>query len=370
MISVEALCEHALTVSAAPDYCSKQIRSFFRDSRDSSARLVGQKRKDIGGRLPASLLEGRSAISGFVFVPQPWGMLPAKLFSQICSTSGSGKSPTNSGSESQSLFRNRLRSIKFGVGAHRVAVGISARPGWTRRAGVVQNLVPDSASGENYGVAISLRERITDPGHIWNAEFLSSRGTEANLDQASPIHAFSRSPGARDDGPVILFGSLTGPGFTPAVLRSVTTGTRSGMTNFSGLIYPVVALRFDYLSGWAPTARSRVCARQSGDADGLRILRVVLCLRSTDRGKEDDVGAQDRKQEIQEEAAKELAKPAEADGSINTIERSRSNGGGRGYRTGKVSPAIEPPSPRFSECGFCRAFRKKEKTRRRRAQVR
>ncbi|KAL6994210.1 hypothetical protein U1Q18_012317 [Sarracenia purpurea var. burkii] len=133
----------------------------------------------------------------------------------------------------------------------------------------------DSASGKNYGVAISLRERITDPGNIWNAEFLSSRGTEANLDQASPIHAFSRSAGARDDGPGIPFGSLTGPGFTPAVLRLVTTGTGSGMTNFPGSISPVVPLRFDYLFGWAPTARSRVCARQSGDADGLRILRVV-----------------------------------------------------------------------------------------------
>ncbi|KAG6788872.1 hypothetical protein POTOM_004950 [Populus tomentosa] len=29
-----------------------------------------------------------------------------------------------------------------------------------------------------------------------------------------------------------------------------------------------------------------------------------------------------------------------------TIERSRSNGGQRGYRTGRVSPAIEPPSPK------------------------
>ncbi|XP_061337985.1 MAPK kinase substrate protein At1g80180-like [Gastrolobium bilobum] len=45
-------------------------------------------------------------------------------------------------------------------------------------------------------------------------------------------------------------------------------------------------------------------------------------------------------------------------GSINTVERSRSNGGGRGYRTGKVSPAIEPPSPRLSACGFCGAFGK------------
>ncbi|KAK7325224.1 hypothetical protein VNO77_29383 [Canavalia gladiata] len=40
------------------------------------------------------------------------------------------------------------------------------------------------------------------------------------------------------------------------------------------------------------------------------------------------------------------------------LEKSRSNGGGRGYRTGKVSPAIEPPSPRLSACGFCGAFGK------------
>ncbi|GMY34000.1 MAPK kinase substrate protein At1g80180-like [Fagus crenata] len=48
-------------------------------------------------------------------------------------------------------------------------------------------------------------------------------------------------------------------------------------------------------------------------------------------------------------------------GSTNTIERSRSNGGARGYRTGKVSPAIEPPSPKVSACGFCRAFGNPEK---------
>ncbi|XP_031286204.1 uncharacterized protein At1g15400-like [Pistacia vera] len=47
--------------------------------------------------------------------------------------------------------------------------------------------------------------------------------------------------------------------------------------------------------------------------------------------------------------------------SINTMERSRSNGGGRGYRTGRVSPAIEPPSPRVSACGFCGAFGKASK---------
>jgi len=37
------------------------------------------------------------------------------------------------------------------------------------------------------------------------------------------------------------------------------------------------------------------------------------------------------------------------------IQRTRSNGG---YRTGKVSPAIDPPSPKLSACGFCAAFSK------------
>ncbi|KAK4428028.1 hypothetical protein Salat_1571800 [Sesamum alatum] len=47
-----------------------------------------------------------------------------------------------------------------------------------------------------------------------------------------------------------------------------------------------------------------------------------------------------------------------------TIERNRSNGG-RGFRTGRVSPAVEPPSPRVSACGLCGAFGKNNKTRRR-----
>ncbi|XP_050383642.1 uncharacterized protein At1g15400-like [Argentina anserina] len=44
---------------------------------------------------------------------------------------------------------------------------------------------------------------------------------------------------------------------------------------------------------------------------------------------------------------------------IKTIQRSRSNGGGRGCRSsGKISPAIEPPSPKVSACGFCGGFGK------------
>ncbi|XP_022777137.1 uncharacterized protein At1g15400 [Durio zibethinus] len=49
---------------------------------------------------------------------------------------------------------------------------------------------------------------------------------------------------------------------------------------------------------------------------------------------------------------------------INTIERSQSNGERRGYRTGKVSPAIDPPSPKVSACGLCSAFGKHTKNHR------
>lgn len=71
-------------------------------------------------------------------------------------------------------------------------------------------------------------------------------------------------------------------------------------------------------------------------------------------------------QEAKEEVAALRVSPRTVVGSI---ERSRSNGGGPRYRTGRVSPAIEPPSPKVSACGFCTcsAFGKPppEKTRRR-----
>ncbi|BAT98563.1 hypothetical protein LR48_Vigan406s011900 [Vigna angularis] len=41
--------------------------------------------------------------------------------------------------------------------------------------------------------------------------------------------------------------------------------------------------------------------------------------------------------------------------TTTTIQRTRSNSG---YRMGKVSPAIDPPSPKLSACGFCTAFSK------------
>lgn len=63
-----------------------------------------------------------------------------------------------------------------------------------------------------------------------------------------------------------------------------------------------------------------------------------------------------KQQEIQvkDEAGKKASSRTES----GSFERSRSNGGGRNYRTGRVSPAIEPPSPKVSACGFCSAFSK------------
>ncbi|XP_073318084.1 MAPK kinase substrate protein At1g80180-like [Primulina huaijiensis] len=46
------------------------------------------------------------------------------------------------------------------------------------------------------------------------------------------------------------------------------------------------------------------------------------------------------------------------------IERNRSTGGEKGFRSGKVNSAVEPPSPKVSACGFCGAFGKHEKNRR------
>ncbi|XP_010250033.1 PREDICTED: uncharacterized protein At1g15400 [Nelumbo nucifera] len=71
-----------------------------------------------------------------------------------------------------------------------------------------------------------------------------------------------------------------------------------------------------------------------------------------------------QKEEGEQEGAevRELTK-SKSVGSAGIMERSRSNGG-RGYRTGKVSPAIDPPSPKVSACGFCDAFKKPKSTRR------
>lgn len=83
-----------------------------------------------------------------------------------------------------------------------------------------------------------------------------------------------------------------------------------------------------------------------------------------DRFLQEEINKMNQSQNQQEQEDKDEIKEMNRDatspqlGPINTVQRSRSNGGGRGYRTGKVSPAIEPPSPRISACGFCGAFGK------------
>ncbi|XP_047316940.1 MAPK kinase substrate protein At1g80180-like [Impatiens glandulifera] len=75
---------------------------------------------------------------------------------------------------------------------------------------------------------------------------------------------------------------------------------------------------------------------------------------------------QDQNQNQKEEQTAPSPTPTPEQGrpprNINTIERSRSN---RAFRTGRVSPAIEPPSPRLSACGLCNGFGNKDKIRRR-----
>ncbi|XP_062157490.1 uncharacterized protein At1g15400-like [Alnus glutinosa] len=89
-----------------------------------------------------------------------------------------------------------------------------------------------------------------------------------------------------------------------------------------------------------------------------------------DRFLTEEINKANKKLEDKEEGRKEQelekldvteVKAPRTDGITITIDRSRSNGGGRGYRTGKVSPAIEPPSPKVSACGFCSAFGKPAK---------
>ncbi|KAF9613217.1 hypothetical protein IFM89_006318 [Coptis chinensis] len=50
-------------------------------------------------------------------------------------------------------------------------------------------------------------------------------------------------------------------------------------------------------------------------------------------------------------------------GSIGLIERSRSTGG-HGFRTNKVSPDMDPPSPKVMSCGLWKLFGKRTKSHR------
>ncbi|KAL3618347.1 hypothetical protein CASFOL_038668 [Castilleja foliolosa] len=110
--------------------------------------------------------------------------------------------------------------------------------------------------------------------------------------------------------------------------------------------------------------RSEVSFRRQGSS-GLvwddKLLNEELSKLADGHHKEDtgEKAQVETKGDSEASAAKKSSPAAEL-----TIERSRSTGG-RGYRTGRVSPAIDPPSPKVSACGFCGAFGNSKKTRRR-----
>ncbi|XP_057505330.1 uncharacterized protein At1g15400-like [Actinidia eriantha] len=109
--------------------------------------------------------------------------------------------------------------------------------------------------------------------------------------------------------------------------------------------------------------RSVTSFRRQGSSGLVWDDKLISCELNQSVQTEDD--NKDKAQQPDQQDQVKEAEPCPAVGSINTIDRSRSSGGGRAFRTGKVSPAIEPPSPRVSACGFCSAFGKKDKTRRR-----
>lgn len=83
-------------------------------------------------------------------------------------------------------------------------------------------------------------------------------------------------------------------------------------------------------------------------------------------------GAQSHNPELQfgvDTSKEQCSAPKASSRTAGSVERSRSvgggGGGGQGFRTGRVSPAVDPPSPKVSTCGFCGAFRKHKKARRR-----
>ncbi|KAL7181027.1 hypothetical protein ACSBR1_039979 [Camellia fascicularis] len=113
------------------------------------------------------------------------------------------------------------------------------------------------------------------------------------------------------------------------------------------------------------TERSEISFRRQGSSG---LVWDDKFLRELNRAqREDEIKSQGHQQQDEQEEhhQDQQIKDAKLSIAVGSIERSRSNGGGRGFRTGKVSPAIEPPSPRLSACGFCSAFGKNGETRRR-----
>ncbi|KAK4761024.1 hypothetical protein SAY87_005917 [Trapa incisa] len=77
---------------------------------------------------------------------------------------------------------------------------------------------------------------------------------------------------------------------------------------------------------------------------------------ATDRPKDPEAGTQELPWDINADHT-----PPAIGTSAASLERNPSTGGGGGggrYRMGRASPAMDPPSPKASSCGFCRALGK------------
>ncbi|KAB1218676.1 hypothetical protein CJ030_MR3G026556 [Morella rubra] len=102
--------------------------------------------------------------------------------------------------------------------------------------------------------------------------------------------------------------------------------------------------------------RSAVSFRRQGSSGLVWDDKLLTEELNQENRKEDQEQAHEGRDELEIKLDIKEIKTSRTVGSTNTLERSRSNGGARGYRTGKVSPAIEPPSPRVSVCGCCSPF--------------
>lgn len=107
--------------------------------------------------------------------------------------------------------------------------------------------------------------------------------------------------------------------------------------------------------------RSNISFRRQGSSGIVWDDRLIAEL---NKQANDQKGETDHEQEVskEEQTAGGGIKPIRTE--VGGIERSRSNGGGGGANrhhrnTGRVSPAVDPPSPRLSAFGCCSAFGKK-----------
>ncbi|KAL5975292.1 hypothetical protein ACLOJK_031971 [Asimina triloba] len=101
--------------------------------------------------------------------------------------------------------------------------------------------------------------------------------------------------------------------------------------------------------------RSAVSFRRQGSSGLVWDDRVLT--EEQNQTKKDNEGGEGGDVEFREmRASQSVSLAATREGSsaaAASMRRSRSGGAGRTWRTGKVSPAIDPPSPKVSACGFC-----------------